>query len=68
MEKQIIELAKKYGYHGLFSKRDNIAEVQDYIEKFPKDQKMALYTVMGITLNTLAYNRAKAELDEIIGE
>lgn len=64
MDKKIIELAKQYGYHGIFSKRDSIAEVQDYIEQFPSDQKAGLYTVMGLTLNTLAYNRAKAELEE----
>ena len=64
MDKKIIELAKQYGYCGIFSKRDSIAEVQDYIEKCPPSDRALLYTVMGLTLNTLAYNRAKAELEE----
>jgi len=63
MKKEIVEKAIDYGYCGLFSKRDSIQEVQDYIEKFPASDRAALYTVMGLTLNTLAYNRAKAELE-----
>ena len=65
MDKEILEKAKEYGYCGLFAKRDSIAEVQDYIEKFPASDRAGLYTVMGLTLNTLAYNRAKAELENI---
>lgn len=61
-EKEIIEKAKKYGYCGLFARRENIKEVQDYIEKFPASDRAGLYTVMGLTLNTLAYNLAKKEL------
>jgi len=68
MENEIRKLAEKYGYCGLFSKRDSIQAVQDYIEKFPASDRAALYTVMGLTLNTLAYNRAKAELEGHIGE
>lgn len=64
-QKQILKLAtEKYGYSGIFSKRDSIAEVQDYIEQFPSDQKVGLYTVMGLTLNTIAYNLAKQELTD----
>ena len=38
-------------------------DVQDYIEKFPASDRAGLYTVMGLTLNTIAYNLAKAELE-----
>jgi hypothetical protein len=63
-EKQVLELAtKEYGYCGLFSRRETIQEVQDYIEKFPASDRAGLYTVMGLTLNTIAYNLAKAELE-----
>ena len=62
-EQEIIKKATEYGYCALFSKRDSIKEVQDYIEKFPASDKVQLYTVMGLTLNTVAYNRAKRELE-----
>jgi hypothetical protein len=63
-EQDILEKAKEFGYCGLFSRRDSINEVQDYIEKFPASDRAGLYTVMGLTLNTLAYNLAKSELEE----
>jgi hypothetical protein len=63
-EQDILEKAKDYGYCGLFSRRDSINEVQDYIEKFPASDRAGLYTVMGLTLNTLAYNLAKNDLEE----
>jgi hypothetical protein len=62
-EQDILKKAEEFGYCGLFSKRDSIKEVQDYIEKFPSSDRVGLYTVMGLTLNTIAYNRAKAELE-----
>lgn len=67
-EQEIIKRAKDYGYSTLFARRDSIVQIQDYIDKFPASDRAGLYTVMGLTLNTMAYNIAKSELEESSGQ
>ena len=44
---------------GLFAERKNIEEIQGYINQFPKEERVALLTIMGMTTNTLLETFAK---------
>ena len=44
----------KIGKMGLFATPESVKEIEDWIELHPKEERMAMYTVMGMTWNFLS--------------
>jgi hypothetical protein len=58
------ELAKKHGYHGMFSHRDSIQEIVDWAMSMSNEERLVAVTAVRMTLNTIAMLKAKEELNK----
>lgn len=61
-EQEILKKAKEYGYSNLFALNKDFTTLQDYADRFTGSERAVAYTMMGLTVNTMAYQLAKIEL------